>query len=56
MLAMREQDAEIRGEDRKQRVIAKRMLKRNKPIEEIVEDTELPLEEVLSIKKELEGK
>ena len=60
MFLLAQQDAEIRGErrgdNRGRRAVAIRLLSRNRPIEEIVEDTELPLDEVLSIKKEIDAR
>ena len=43
-------------EGREERSIefARKLLKRGRPIEEIVEDTELNIEKVLEIKKEME--
>jgi predicted transposase/invertase (TIGR01784 family) len=39
------------GSEEKARAIAKNMLKRNRPIDEIVEDTGLTREEILSLNK-----
>ena len=50
----KEESTLTRQED--QKAFALKLFKRNRPIDEIVEDTELSLAEVLSIKKELEGK
>ena len=50
------QIGEEQGDKKRQKAVAFKMLRRNKPIEEILEFSELPLTEVLSIKKELEGK
>jgi len=43
-----------RGQNIARREIAKNMLLKNKPIEEIVEFTELPESDVLAIKAEIE--
>ena len=45
---------EERGDKKGRKAVALKMLRRNRSIDEIVEDTELPLAEVLSIKKEME--
>ena len=45
---------EQRIERRKSRNFAIKLLRRNRPIDEIVEDTELTMEEILSIQQELE--
>lgn len=40
------------GDKHRQRSVVLKLLRRNRPIEEIAEDTELPLDEVLRIKRE----
>ena len=45
--------AEDRGERRGRIEVARKMLRKNKPIDEIAEDTGLTLEEVQSLRKEI---
>ena len=53
--AMKEQGLD-EGRRVEKKAFALKLFSRNRPIEEIVEDTELPLTEVLNIKKELEDR
>jgi predicted transposase YdaD len=48
-----EKIGEIRGEKKKASAIASNMLKRNRPIEEIIEDTNLTREEVENLRTNL---
>ena len=60
MFMLAQQDAELRGErrgDRQgRRTVAMKMLRRNRPLNEIVEDTDLSMAEVLLLQQEQQGR
>ncbi|GHU78065.1 hypothetical protein AGMMS49992_27730 [Clostridia bacterium] len=54
--AVQKEEGRLEGDRDRQKSVALKMLKRHRPIEEIIEDTELPFDVVLTIQNELVGR